>query len=581
VVEIKAFHLEEVEVKKNEEVLDAVTADMCDDVVAGNASLHRTINWTGAFWVASGVPALVLFSMGAIAATVGKPAWLVWMISIGFGFIQAFTYAEIAGLFPHKTGGASVYGAVAWVRYSKFVAPLSIWCNWVAWSPVLSIGSGLAAGYILTAMFAPDAAINTWQLTLLDLGMLKEGLTLRINATFVIGAALLLLVYFIQNGGILRSAKTTMVLGLAALIPLILIGLVPLVTGDMPVDYFFPLSPLAYDSVGNVVDGLWDLNGWVLMAGGLFIAAWSTYGFETAVCYTREFKDPKKDTFKAIFYSGLLCVAVFTLVPLAFQGHLGLGQLITPAVTDASGAVTSAAVYNGMLAPDIYSGMGVAKALSDILGTSAFIANLVVVMLVLALLLAIMTTMSGASRTLYQGSADGLLPKFLSKVNENGAPTSAMWANMGVNLVLLMMSDYMFLLAAANVSYIIFNFLNLNAGWIHRMDRPDWERPYKAPTILIVLGTFLAFVNITVMGLGANIWGAGTLMSGLVMAGAVIPIFMWRHYVVDKGVFPKEMLEDMFLATDDNGKSSKAGVLPYLALAAAVVIVYVTSQIAS
>lgn len=567
--------------KQNEEVLDAVTADMCDDVVAGNASLHRTINWTGAFWVASGVPALVLFSMGAIAATVGKPAWLVWMISIGFGFIQAFTYAEIAGLFPHKTGGASVYGAVAWVRYSKFVAPLSIWCNWVAWSPVLSIGSGLAAGYILTAMFAPDAAINTWQLTLLDLGMLKEGLTLRINATFVIGAALLLLVYFIQNGGILRSAKTTMVLGLAALIPLILIGLVPLVTGDMPVDYFFPLSPLAYDSVGNVVDGLWDLNGWVLMAGGLFIAAWSTYGFETAVCYTREFKDPKKDTFKAIFYSGLLCVAVFTLVPLAFQGHLGLGQLITPAVTDASGAVTSAAVYNGMLAPDIYSGMGVAKALSDILGTSAFIANLVVVMLVLALLLAIMTTMSGASRTLYQGSADGLLPKFLSKVNENGAPTSAMWANMGVNLVLLMMSDYMFLLAAANVSYIIFNFLNLNAGWIHRMDRPDWERPYKAPTILIVLGTFLAFVNITVMGLGANIWGAGTLMSGLVMAGAVIPIFMWRHYVVDKGVFPKEMLEDMFLATDDNGKSSKAGVLPYLALAAAVVIVYVTSQIAS
>jgi len=568
-------------VKKNEEVLDAVTADMCDDVVAGNASLHRTINWTGAFWVASGVPALVLFSMGAIAATVGKPAWLVWMISIGFGFIQAFTYAEIAGLFPHKTGGASVYGAVAWVRYSKFVAPLSIWCNWVAWSPVLSIGSGLAAGYILTAMFAPDAAINTWQLTLLDLGMLKEGLTLRINATFVIGAALLLLVYFIQNGGILRSAKTTMVLGLAALIPLILIGLVPLVTGDMPVDYFFPLSPLAYDSVGNVIDGLWDLNGWVLMAGGLFIAAWSTYGFETAVCYTREFKDPKKDTFKAIFYSGLLCVAVFTLVPLAFQGHLGLGQMVTPAVTDASGAVTSAAVYNGMLAPDIYSGMGVAKALSDILGTSAFIANLVVVMLVLALLLAIMTTMSGASRTLYQGSADGLLPKFLSKVNENGAPTSAMWANMGVNLVLLMMSDYMFLLAAANVSYIIFNFLNLNAGWIHRMDRPDWERPYKAPTILIVLGTFLAFVNITVMGLGANIWGAGTLMSGLVMAGAVIPIFMWRHYVVDKGVFPKEMLEDMFLATDDNGKSSKAGVLPYLALGAAVVIVYVTSQIAS
>ncbi|HSI96464.1 MAG TPA: APC family permease [Methylophilaceae bacterium] len=567
--------------KANTVKKSAVTADGFVDAASSNASLQRTISWTGAFWVASGVPALVLFSMGAIAATVGKPAWLVWMISIGFGFVQAFTYAEIAGLFPNKTGGASVYGAVAWVKYSKLVAPLSIWCNWVAWTPVLSIGAGLAAGYLLTAMFAPDAAINTWQLTLLDLGMLKEGLTLRINATFVIGAALLLLVYAIQNGGILRSAKTTMILGLSGLVPLMLIGLVPLITGDMPVNNFFPLTPLAYDTVGNVVDGEWNVDGWVLMAGGLFIAAWSTYGFETAVCYTREFKDPKKDTFKAIFYSGLLCVAVFTLVPLAFQGHLGLGQLVTPAVTDASGAVTAAATYDGMLAPDIYSGMGVASALAGILGGSAFIANLLLVMLVLALLLAIMTTMSGASRTLYQGSEDGLLPKFLSRVNEHGAPTSAMWTNMGVNIVLLMMSDYIFLLAAANVSYIIFNFLNLNSGWIHRMDRPNWERPYKAPTILIVLGTLLAFVNISLMGLGANIWGAGTLMSGLVMAAAVIPIFMWRHYVTDKGQFPKAMLEDMHLDTNEKGVSTRAGVLPYLTLAAGALIVYFTSTLAS
>ncbi|MDT8282722.1 MAG: amino acid permease, partial [Gammaproteobacteria bacterium] len=113
-----------------------------DDTPRGGFSLHRSINWTGAFWVASGVPALVLFSMGAIAATVGKPAWLIWFISISFGFVQAFTYAEIAGLFPHKTGGASVYGAVAWINYSKLVAPLSIWCNWIAWGPVLAIGSG-------------------------------------------------------------------------------------------------------------------------------------------------------------------------------------------------------------------------------------------------------------------------------------------------------------------------------------------------------------------------------------------------------------------------------------------------------
>lgn len=71
-------------------------------------SLHRTIGWKHAFWVASGVPALVLFSIGGIAATIGTPSWMVWMLSVTFGFIQAFTYAEIAGLFPSKSGGASV-----------------------------------------------------------------------------------------------------------------------------------------------------------------------------------------------------------------------------------------------------------------------------------------------------------------------------------------------------------------------------------------------------------------------------------------------------------------------------------------
>ena len=112
--------------------MNTTTVDAVGGIGSGGASatLHRKIGWAGAFWVASGVPALVLFSIGSIAATVGKPSWAVWIISIGFGFLQSFSYAEIAGLFPHKSGGASVYGAVAWVRYSKMLAPLSVWCNY-------------------------------------------------------------------------------------------------------------------------------------------------------------------------------------------------------------------------------------------------------------------------------------------------------------------------------------------------------------------------------------------------------------------------------------------------------------------
>ena len=538
---------------------------------AESASLHRKIDWTGAFWVASGVPALVLFSIGAIAATVGKPSWMVWALSIGFGFIQAFTYAEIAGLFPHKSGGASVYGAVAWVRYSKIIAPVSVWCNWFAWSPVLAIGSGLAAGYILGALFPADAAINTWQLTLVDLSFIKSGLELRINATFLVGVVLLLAVFGIQHGGILRSARTTMVLGVTALIPLMLIALVPLLSGDMPSTHFSPMVPIAWEN-GLVVDGSWNMAGVTLMAGGLFIAAWSTYGFETAVCYTREFKDPKKDTFKAIFYSGLLCIVVFTLVPLAFQGHLGLGEVVTPPVVEADGTVSTPAVYSGMLAPEVYSGMGVANVMSHMVGGGEVVANVLVVMLVLAVLLSIMTSMAGSSRTLYQASVDGWLPRYLSHVNEHGAPTRAMWTDLGFNLILLLMSDYVFVLACSNVGYIMFNFLNLNSGWIHRIDRPDWERPFKAPKIILGIGVVLGFVNLALMGLGADIYGAGTLTAGLVFASLIIPVFLYRHYVQDKGRFPQAMLSELHVQADAGQK--RAGWLPYATLIAGVLVVY-------
>ena len=267
-------------------------------------------------------------------------------------------------MFPNKAGGTSIYGAIGWVRYGKLIAPISVWCNWFAWSPVQATGSALAAGYILTGLFAPDSLVNTWQLTLLDLGMIKTGLSLRINSMFVLGAVILLAVKFIQDGGILRSANTTKILGISAMIPLILIGVVPMLTGDIVKANFFPLAPLAHDAAGRVADGTWNMAGITVFAAGMFLAAWSTYGFETAVCYTGEFKNPKTDTFKAIFYSGLLCVVVYTLVPFAFQGFLGLGTLVHPAVVDAAGHVTPAAEYGGMLAPDIYSGMGVAAVMA-------------------------------------------------------------------------------------------------------------------------------------------------------------------------------------------------------------------------
>jgi len=234
-----------------------------------------------------------------------------------------------------------------------------------------------------------------------------------------------------------------------------------------------------------------------------------------------------------------------------------------------------------MLAPDIYSGMGVARVMARMVHIGGSIGGaFVMVMLILAIVLSIMTSMSGSSRTLYQASLDGWLPKYLSKLNNHGAPSNAMLTNLGFNLLLLLMSDYVFVLAAANVGYLIFSFLNLNSGWIHRLDRPHQARPWRAPTWIIAAGAVLSFVNIAFVGMGADVSGAGTLRSGLIFAALILPVFVYRHYFQDKGEFPAATAEDLEMSEGVKAPR-RAGILPYVALVAGVTVMLVTHYLAA
>jgi len=516
-----------------------------------DTNMVRTVSWVHVFFIAAGVPALVLFSMGGVSALTGPVAPLAWTISMIIGFIDCFIYAEIAGLHPRKSGGTAVHGATAWIRYSQYTAPLSLWCNWVAWSPVLAIGSGLAAGYLLSIFFAPDSSVNTWQITLFHIQSLgANGLDVRINATFIIGALILLAVWNIQHYGILRTAKIQVILTLGTLIPLLVVTIVPIFQGSVVMSNFSPFAPIVNSAP---LQYAWTHLGWQYFFGALFIAAWSTYGFETAVCYMSEFKNPGKDMSRAIIWSGVFCLFVFILVPFVFQGVLGT---------------------NAMLAPDIYSGAGIGAALAGMMGVGTVLTKILVVLLVFTLLLAIMTAMSGSSRTIFQGGQDGWLPKYLSHLNDHHVPTYAMWTDLTFNLILLLMSDYIFILAASNVNYLIFNFLNLNAGWIHRVDNAHVPRPYKAPWPLFYGGVAMAYVNTFLMGAGANVWGHNTLLIGWIAALIAIPVFLFRHYVTDKGKFPDHMLGDLILEGETELRPKRAGIWPYVAVAAGFAVMF-------
>jgi hypothetical protein len=110
------------------------------------------------------------------------------------------------------------------------------------------------------------------------------------------------------------------------------------------------------------------------------------------------------------------------------------------------------------------------------------------------------------------------------------------------------------------------------------MDRSDWPRPYRCPTWLLALGGVLGFVNMVLVGAGADVWGVGTLRNGLFAAALILPVFIFRHYIQDKGVFPQHMRDD----GGPQGVTTKlrAGILPYLTLIACAATIWISHYFA-
>jgi len=381
--------------------------------------------------------------------------------------------------------------------------------------------------------------------------------TLRFNTTFVLGSLFMLLMFAIQHRGITSTAMGQKILAIIVLVPLLVVALLPICMGHLHAENFENFVPPSGPGAGG--SGSWDIRGWTLILGSMYMAAWTTYAFETAVCYTSELKNPQRDTVKAIASSGIVCCVFFWVVPFSFQGVLG---------------------PEGVLAPDVADGTGIPEALASMIGGWSGLKVVFTVLMLPGLFLAVMTAMAGSSRTLYQGSVDGWLPKYLASVNEHGAPTGAMLTDFVLNLFLLALASdshgFNLVMACSNVFYITFNFLNLNAGWIHRIDSPHIERPWKAPTALIAFNTFLAYVNALFLGAGVKAWGyPSALWIGFVVGSLIFPVFAFRHYYQDGGKFPEGALKELKLQDDEGLGERRAGIAPFLALAAGLAIVFI------
>jgi amino acid transporter len=444
--------------------------------------LARSLTWVDGFSIALGVPVLMLFSVGSIVVLAGTLSPLIWLISITIGFLQAFVFAEMAGLVPHKSGGHSLYGSEAWRRRNRFIPPMNIWGNWFAWSPVLAISALLIGSYAQSQWFSGA----DWKVSFGPFS---------ITLATVIGAAVLLAIFWMNHFSIKDSARVQQILGVISIIPLALLILVPIFQGKVHLDNLTPFAP---------PNGDWLSWGtFEVFAAGLFVAAWSAYAFETAICYTAEYRNPGRDAPRAILAAGVLNIVFYVLGPLVLLGVVGIDRISQdPAVAFAP------------LARDVF-GAG-----SDI----------VIVLLIVSLVLIINTAILGSARTLFQASIEGYTLRGLQKVSKHKVPTRAMGFDVVVNLLLMLLGTPIAILAASTVGYMLTNVFDLVAARWLRRDTAGVDAPYRAPTPFVRLAVVFAGLNMVLLFVGGPTWGWGPMALGWGIVLLAIPFYLYRRH---------------------------------------------------
>jgi amino acid transporter len=444
--------------------------------------LARTLTWFDGFSIALGVPALLLFSVGSIVVLTGTLSPLIWIVSVSIGLLQAFIFAEMASLFPRKSGGHSLYGADAWRRVNRFLPPMTVWGNWFAWSPVLALGSLLIGSYVTTQWFPSQ----DWEV---------EFGPFSITLGTLVGAGVLLTVFWVNHFSIKYSARVQQVLGVISLLPIALLLIVPVFEGHVDMGNLTPIQPIGGD--------WWSWDTLTTIAAGLFVAAWSAYAFETTICYTAEYRNPGKDAPRAIIAAGLLNLVFYGLGPIVLLGAVGSERIAEdPSVAFAP------------LAEDTF-GAG---------------ADVVIALLIIAFILIINTAILGSARTLYQASADGYTVRGLQKLSKRKVPVRAMGFDVVFNLFLMLLGNPVAILAASTVGYMVTNVLDLIGGRMLRKNTDGIEAPYRAPNAIMALAIPFAALNFVLLFLGGPSWGWDAVGLGWAIVLVSIPVYLYRQW---------------------------------------------------
>lgn len=441
------------------------------------SGLQRTISWKEGLFIATGVPVLVLPSLGYFGTTLWSFSIVVWILSVAQGFFQCTAYGELATRYVNQSGLAGfVYESFK--KRTKFIPALGSWGYWFAWSPVLAINTLLLGDYLKGFLFQ-EAAITNFQLSLI--------------AGVVMFATLLI----INWRGLMAGAYSQFVLAIVSLLPLFVLSIAPFLLGYVDYSNF----------TNSWLPPGWDWFSWqsiFALIGILCLAQWSACAWETAAVYAPEYKDPRKDTPKALFAAGGLCLISYPLAQAAVIGTLGI---------------------EGLKANQIAPFVPIANMILGPVG-----AIIVLVMLVTSMFLVANTALLGSSRAMYTMAKDGQIPAFFGKLNKNGIPFRAAIIGVIFNACLVFLKNPVTVLAASAIGYVIINGLTLFGYILTRKDHKDEKAPFQAPKWWVWVALFFGLLNIPIYFIG-NAYTNGTVPTivGFFILLTIVPLYAYAR----------------------------------------------------
>ena len=467
-----------------------VSGDSGPAVDGQERRLLKVMTWKDGVAVALVASAAGLTTIGPSIVALG--AWaavLLWAVSVFIGGLQTRIFSEMSAMFPEKSGGLALYANQGWRRYSTIVGPISTFGYWFGWSVALAV-VGLVIGELVQAQWFPHATWTFW-----------DG-TVHVGLPQLIAAAAIILVWLVNVLGVRMLVRTSYLLGVMLIIPVALLVIVPVVTGNW--------------SASRLHWGLSSAGSPLTVAlVWMYLMGWTSYGMEICASFAPEFRDTKRDTWRALKGAGIFTFGYYVLVVLA------VGGTATTAVI-----VASPSGFYGPLLGHIVDGIG----------------GVITVFLVGALILVMNSSTADGGRALYGMAKDGLTVKQLGHLNRAHVPARAMTLDLVVNLLLVFfVANPIAVLLAGNLGYFIALIFALTGFLLLRKDRPTWPRPIKLGKPWLGIAAALSVFNLVLLVLAAlnpSITGYGNTADLLIGVGILLVsllLYGYRRIVQDGG----------------------------------------------